>query len=369
MAFITPSLLEVWTRLRNSMRAFLPGTDAWIEPNNLSVAGRSFTLAIGSVYERVQYLYRQLFASSADGFHLEHRHAFEYGVTRKPPAPSQGVIVFTQAGGPFVTIPAGYKISRADGLVFSFLESAVPDAIGVCSVAVRAETDGAFTNTLPGTPLGFAADASYPTLPEHAFVGDQGLGGGADVESDDELRARVLQRKRQPPHGGARSDYERWALEVPGVTRVFVSAFKASDPNEAHTPLTIFPLFDGTRENGVPTAYDLLAVAQHIDPLRPVTARVYVSAARPRAVDIKIADLRDDSPQLRASIQRNLAAMFLERVPVVTGENAFTLPRSWIDEAIARSEGYRRHRLAAPEDDLAFPAGTLPTLGAVTFGA
>lgn len=367
MAFTTPSLLELWTRLRNSMRAFLPGTDAWIEPNNLSVAGRSFTLAIGSVYERVLYLYRQLFASTADAHHLEYRHAFEYGVARKPSAPAQGLVSFTQTAGPFVTIPAGYRLTRADGVVFYFLDAAVPSATGVCGVAIRSEIGGAFTNTLPGTPLDFAADTDYPNLPAHAIVGDQGLGGGADVESDDDLRARVLQRKRQPPHGGSKSDYERWALEVPGVTRVFVSAFKATDPNEAHTPLTIYPLFDATRANGVPTAYDLLAVAQHIDPLRPVTARVYIAAPAPLAVDVAIAALRDDSPQLRASIEQNLAAMFNERVPVVTGENAFTLPQAWLNEAVARGDGYRRHRLAAPDDDLSFPAGTLPILGRISF--
>jgi uncharacterized phage protein gp47/JayE len=370
MAFSTPSLLDVWTRLRNSMRAFLPGTDAWIEPNNLSIAGRSFTLTIGSVYERVLYLYRQLFASTADGYHLEYRHAFEYGLTRKPSAPAQGQISFTQTGsGPFVTIPAGYTVTGPDGTVFSFLADAIPDSKGNCTVMVRANVSGAFTNTLPNTPLSFAADPSYPTLPSQAIVGAQGLGGGADAESYDELRTRVLLRKQFPPHGGAKSDYVEWALSVPGVTRCFVSPFHASDPNQVASPLTVFPLFDNTRVNGIPTSLDLLAVAQAIDQQRPVTARVYIVAPQPVPVDIQIAALKIDSPQLRASIEANLAAMFFERVPVVTADNQFTLPVAWIDEAIARSDGYARHRLAAPTDDVFFNPGQLPVLGQVIFGA
>lgn len=368
MAFTTPSLLDVWTRLRNSMRAFLPGTDTWIEPNNLSVAGRSFTLAIGSVYERVLYLYRQLFASTADGYHLEFRHAFEYGVTRKPSAPAQGLITFTQTL-PAATIPAGYAVTAPDGNVYNFLTTAAPDATGKCTVEVRAASVGAATNQLPNTPLAFLADLDYPSLPATAFVGEQGLGGGADIESDEELRARVLLRKRSPPHGGSKSDYEQWALEVPGVTRVFVSSFEASDANQVASPLTLFPLFDDTRVNGVPTAHDLLAVAQHIDPLRPVTARVYVAAAQPRPVNIQIAGLQNDSAQLRASIQANLAAMFFERVPVATAENGFTLPIAWVDEAIARADGYVRHRLATPTADVDFSAGQLPTLGTISFGS
>lgn len=368
MAFSTPSLLDVWTRLRNSMRAFLPGTDAWIEPNNLSIAGRSFTLAIGSVYERVVYLYAQLYASTADGDHLEYRHAFEYGLTRKQPSAAQGIISFTQSSAPFVTIPANYKFTRGDGYVFASLAPAVPDGTGVCTVEVRAEATGAMTNTLPATPLAIAADVDYPTMPAQAIVGAQGLGGGADVEDDEDLRARVLQRKRNPAHGGAESDYERWALEVPGVTRVFVAPFKVTDANQVSTPLSIFPIFDDTRVNGVPTPADLLAVATHIDALRPVTARVYLVAATPVVVPIRIGGLKPDTSAMRAAIAANLAAMFAERVPVVTAENAFTLPVSWIDEAIARAEGYQRHRLVTPADDVSFLGGQLPILGAISYG-
>jgi uncharacterized phage protein gp47/JayE len=368
MAFKTPSIQDVWTRLRNAMRAYLPGTDAWIEPSNLSVVGRSFSLVLDEAYSRLLYLYRQLFASTADGFHLEFRHAFEYGVSRKAAAPAQGVVSFTQTGSP-ATIPAGWLATAPNGIVYTFLTTAVPGAGGVTTVEIRAATDGANTNQLPFTPLTLVQDAGYPSLPAECIVGAQGLGGGADVESDEDLRKRVLARKRQPPHGGSKSDYELWALEVPGVTRVFVSSFKATDPNQAHTPLTVYPMFDDTRSNGVPTAYDLSVVGQYIDQRRPVTARVYVAAPNPVPVSVRIADLRNDSAELRAAIISNLAAMFYERVPVVTGENNFTLPQAWLDEAISRCDGYVRHRIVAPEDDLSFMPGSLPILGDVSFGA
>jgi uncharacterized phage protein gp47/JayE len=158
-----------------------------------------------------------------------------------------------------------------------------------------------------------------------------------------------------------------WARAVPGVTRAFVSAFKTTDPAQSHTPLTVYPLFDDTRANGIPTPQDLLAVGQYIEDRRPVSARVYVSAPQPVAVPVGIVNLQPDTPQLRAAIQTNLAAMFYERVPVVTGENAFTLPQAWLDEAISRCDGYKRHRLATPADDVSFPAGTLPILGEVSF--
>lgn len=375
MPFKTPTLREIWTRWRDSARAFMPGTDSWIEPNNISVVGRSFALSLGSAYERAHYLYRQIFASSADAEHLEYRHAFEYGISRKAAAPAQGIISFQQTL-PAATLPAEYFVTAPDGSVFMFLAQAVPAADGLTSVEVRAIEPGAKGNLLPGTPLDFAADAAYPSLPSNAVVGPDGFGGGADIESDDDLRARVLKRKREPPHGGSRSDYEQWALEVAGVTRVFVSPFKTTNANAVAAALTVYPLFDKTRLNGVPNAYDLLAVAQRFEAApdgsptnaRPVTARVYVAAPRPVPVFISIGGLAGDTSYLRAAIQDNLKKMFYERVPVVTAENQFSLPVAWIDEAIARAPGYQRHRMITPKEDRVFEAGDLPILGEIDFG-
>lgn len=365
MAFQTPSLPDIWNGVKNAMRTYLPGTDAWVEPNNLSVVGRAFSLAVGSVYERINYLYRQLFASTADGFHLEYRHAFEYGISRKAAAPGQGFVSFTQTGT-FATIPAGYTITAPNGVIYEFLTTAVPNANGVATVEVRATTTGVTTNQSPQTPMTVPANIAYPSLPSVAYVGVNGIGGGADIESDEDLRARVLFRKRNPPHSGSKSDYIAWALEVSGVTRAFVSPFKTQDGQIA-SALTLYPLFDDSRPNGIPTAYDLLAVAQHIDPLRPVTARVYVVAPVPVIVNIQIAGLKNDTVYLREAIRSNLAAMFLDQVPVVTAENGFTLPNAWIDAAIARSDGYVRHTLMTPAADLSFDAGTIPILGTVSF--
>jgi uncharacterized phage protein gp47/JayE len=351
------------------MRTYLPGTDAWIEPNNLSVVGRSFSLAIGSVYERILYLYRQLFASTADDYHLEFRHAFEYGLIRIPSAPAQGIVTFIIPSGPFNVVPAGETLVRSDGIVFITTLSAAPDANGNCTVNVIATTSGAITNTLPGTPLTFVPDPNYHNLPTTAAVGEDGLGGGAEIETTDQLRARVLLRKQWPPHGGAASDYEEWALAVPGVTRVFISPFFSTDATQISSPLTIYPLLDDTRVNGIPTAQDLLTIAEAIEIQQPVTARVYIVAPSIVTVNIQIAALQTDSLSLRASIGANLAAMFLELVPVVTAQNGFTLPEAWIDEAISRSDGYVRHILLQPPGDVVFPIGSLPILGSISYGS
>lgn len=42
---------------------------------------------------------------------------------------------------------------------------------------------------------------------------------GTEVESDESYRQRILERKRRPARAGVPADWERWALEVKGVTK------------------------------------------------------------------------------------------------------------------------------------------------------
>ena len=49
-----------------------------------------------------------------------------------------------------------------------------------------------------------------------------GLTGGRATEADEALRARLLARIREPPRGGAASDYDFWARQVAGIGYVSV---------------------------------------------------------------------------------------------------------------------------------------------------
>src|ERR1019366_6335080 len=46
--------------------------------------------------------------------------------------------------------------------------------------------------------------------------------GGADLETDNPMRTRMLESYAAPPHGGDANDYVTWALQVVGVTRAWV---------------------------------------------------------------------------------------------------------------------------------------------------
>ncbi len=93
--------------------------------------------------------------------------------------------------------------------------------VGVNTIALRALDAGAVGNLAAGTALSMAV--AVVGVSGAAGVAVVTMTGGADEESDDELRVRVLARIRQPPMGGCAYDYVAWALQVAGVTRAWCS--------------------------------------------------------------------------------------------------------------------------------------------------
>jgi len=137
VAFNIPSIPDLGSRIRNAFRAYLPGTDALIEPNNLSIAGKTFALVFFEAYQRLGFLYKQMFASTADGEHLEFRHAADYGIVRKPATAATGLVTLTQVTPGAQTVAAGLVLVRDDGVLYATLDPAVMSA-GAATVAVRA---------------------------------------------------------------------------------------------------------------------------------------------------------------------------------------------------------------------------------------
>ena len=97
-----------------------------------------------------------------------------------------------------------------------------------------------------------------------------GLSGGVARESLESLRSRVIRSYRVIPHGGAASDYETWALEVPGVTRAWCRGGLLGPGT-----VTVFIMRDEDPQP-VPNDEQLAEVQEYIEPLRPVTAEVHV---------------------------------------------------------------------------------------------
>jgi uncharacterized phage protein gp47/JayE len=356
MAFAIPDIKAVVQRARNAFRSEMPGTDSWVWPNNVYVTAKVIGGAVWEVFGRLKWMDRQRFAMTAEGYELE-RHGLDYGIARKPASYAQGNVLVVADTYP-TAISVGTVFTRADGATFRSTQSKqvgkyTLDAL----VPVVADTPGRDSNTVYGTPLQLVHSHVVS-----AAVDSEGLGQGSDTETDDQLRERILHRKRYPPRGGDEHDYIGWARELFGVTRVFVKGNAYG-----RGTVGVWFLMDDTYPAGIPQAGDVAAVQAHLDSAAPVTASVIVSAPIADCVEVVIKGLAPDTQAVRESVAAELKSLFRNMARPGLPGDPFMLHQSWIWQAVSNATGERYHAVVAPASDVAFNTGVMPCLKSVTF--
>lgn len=349
MSFVRPTLSQIIERARADYEGRMPGADSRLRRSFLDVAARVQSGAVSGLYGYLDFIARQILPDTAEREYLA-RHAALWNLARKAATAAAGIADATGTDG--VAIPAGTVLARVDGARFLVTADAVI-ASGTAPLAVEAEVAGPDGNSAASTPLTFVSPIAG--VQAVAAVGGAGLAGGANEEADDDLLARLLQRIRNQPQGGAGADYERWALEVDEVTRAWVYPLYLG---EGTVGITF--VMDG-RVDIIPLSADVTAVQAHIDEVRPVTATVTVFAPLTLDVDMTIA-LSPDTPEVRAAVLAELADLFTR-----DSTPGGTLYLSRINEAISIAAGEDHHALLAPVADVVASAGTLARLGAVTW--
>lgn len=197
-----------------------PGTDPWCEFDALALELEGLELGAREAAHRV--LLRSQVGTDLD------QSAFDDGTARIPASRARRLATIV---GPPATaaVIAGATLSAADGTRFAVIdpvsgevltETGVTDGSGELVVTVEALIDGAAPNALAigailtwsSAPTGFAALATLGAVEV----------SGEEAESDDALRERLLQRRRERPGGGNRSYWRETLLPVAGVAEVFI---------------------------------------------------------------------------------------------------------------------------------------------------
>ncbi|WP_316234960.1 MULTISPECIES: baseplate J/gp47 family protein [unclassified Bradyrhizobium] len=370
--FSIPTLRDSVERARRAFRSYLPGSDAWIYPNNINPTAKLFGGIEHLLFGFADYIQKQKFALTADGENLN-LHGEELGLPRRPAAPASGNV-------PIVTLDAlavanGAVLTRADGARYIATVGGSIGTAGTLIVPVIADSNGKAGNAIAATPLDLTSGFSGPGLDTAtASVDSGGIVGGLDVEDDETYRARILFRKRNPPHGGAPADYVTWAGQVIGVTRVFVER-RFNGPGTVR----VFPLMDDLYPDGIPHPADIARVAAFIDEVAPASALVTVAAPVAHPVAVSVGGLQPFTTDVQEAIKAELAASFrinsrvagsdvpIAPMPYLASPTSFS--RSWIWQAIGNAAGETRCRVDLPAADVPLAAAEIATLGAVSFSA
>jgi uncharacterized phage protein gp47/JayE len=358
MAWLPRSLDDLSARVRGAFRTYMSGTDSALANNTITVIGKVIAALSHEFELRMKYLARQMFLSTATGAWVV-RHCADVGIYQKSASAASGFVSGTGAAN--ASYPAGVRFTSGN-VVYQSTASAFASPLGEITFAVASDSKGVATNRDAGGLLTLADPILYPTLGSQWIVGDAGLGGGADRESYEALKARGLQRKRNPPGAGTLADYERAALAVPGVVKAW--AFRGhSNPSF----LVVLFLFDG-RPGRIPTEGDVTVVQAAIEATRMIRVDDSVAAAPvARLIDITISGLASDTSEVRTRIAAALADMLFSRGRPGVASAPFWLSRSWITEAISGVIGEESHVLVEPAGDLLLTGGDYPVLGEITY--
>lgn len=350
MPFARPTLAELLERTRADVESRLPGTDPRLRRSMLGVLARIQAGASHQVLGYLDWIARQVFPDTAEAEELS-RWAAIWGVPRLPAGPAAGSVAAT--GTPDTVIPAGTVWQRSDGALFASAADATLVA-GAATVALTAQEAGAAGNTAAGSTLTLATPLAGVTS---TGLTTAGLTGGADEEDDERLRARLLDRIQQPPHGGAFFDYEAWALSVPGITRAWVRPLYLGPGT-----VGIYVVADESTPI-IPTQETIDAVQGVIDLVRPVTADVTVFAPVPVALDLTLR-VYPDTAAVRAAVAAEVSDfLYREAAP------GATILLSRLRESISSAAGEYTHEIQSPVLDVHHQPGQIAALGTLTWAS
>lgn len=350
MPFARPTLTNLIARIKADIETRL-STGKLAPRSFLAIIATALGGAAHLLHGHIVWATKQLFPDTAEEEYLA-RWASIWGVDRTAASFATGNITITGTNG--TIIPTGTRFKRADGVFYVTTASATISG-GTANIASKAVNAGTEGNAAAGTSLSLVT--SIIGVNTSATVASGGITNGEDSEPDESLRARLLDRIQQPPHGGAKFDYEKWAKEVIGVTRAWAYPL-AMGPGT----VTLTFVLDGETDI-IPDSGKVAEVQDYIDAdsRRPVTADVTVFA--PTAVNLNFTiSITPDTAEVRAAVEESLREL-LKR----DAEPGGTILISRIREAVSVAAGETDSVVTVPSANVTHTSGQIAVFGAITW--
>jgi uncharacterized phage protein gp47/JayE len=358
MPFERPTLNTIYRRLVSDIEARMTGNTPLLKGALLRVLAWVFAASIHIAYGFITWLGEQILPNTAETNWLD-KHAFMWGVIRKASTFAVGNVTFS--GVDTTVIPAGTLLQNDEGSEYETL-TLLTITGGSATGDIRATEPGEASNFYKPAPLfilQLVLTSPISGIDPDVIVNGE-ITGGLDEESDEDLRARILERIQLQPAGGAKNDYIRWAKEVDGISKAW--AF-GNYYGAGSVAVVIYPENPGL----------ITPVHNYIsDPARkPLTAVLYVDDIDPVTIHFWI-KLDPNDADLQTAITNNLAELLLDE-----GSPGGTILLSHMRTAISAS-GVFDYELTQiqvglavidPADDFTLNNFEFPQLGNIVFSA
>lgn len=169
-----------------------------------------------SLYAYADWSRKQSFPQTAAGEYLD-MHAALHGIRREAGSCAEGILSLrlSQALAFDLTVPEGTAFCIPGGLTYRLsMDCTIAAGLRQAGAEAKCTEAGLRGNAPAGAVCGMVNAPAYiaSVTNEAAFT------GGREAESDEHLRARVLEACRRRPNGANCGYYEAVALTVPGIT-------------------------------------------------------------------------------------------------------------------------------------------------------
>lgn len=381
MPFKRPTLTELREKNRTQLQSELRKTGALLRYSNMRVlADADAGLA------HLHYGYLDYIALQATPFNSTDEWLAGWAGLKSVyqnaanPASTPSYQFSGTAGAP---VGKGVVLRRGDGYRYSLVDAVTIGADGTAHGKLTAilpdiidapNGGGIDGNADAGTSL--TLDISLPGVDASGVMIEPAT-GGADIETQESLRARMLLAYQSPPQGGSDTDYKQWALAVPGVTRCWPKRRLMGAGS-----VGVYIMCDGNDEtnHGFPVGTDGISqlddwgaqkatgdqgrVADYIYPLAPVTALVYVCSPVAKTVNFEISGISHVGSDITAAINAAIDNVFFEGG---TPEGNGKIFLSDLNRAIGDIDGTAGFILVSPAANIELGVGELPVRGEVNY--
>ena len=328
MAWTSPTLSELISRVESDLNTKFFGTAATLRRSVLKVLARVWAGVVYPIHLFLFWIYAQAFAHLADGDQLD-RHGQEIGVFRKPATFANGLVLLTGTSG--TVIPQGTLIQTVvDRVEYQTTQDVT--LTGPTLVSVTAIVAGSAGNQESGVPLELVS----PIVGVDTVRTSGAISEGVEIEGDEEYRARILYKKRNPPQGGADADYVIWATSVSPVTDCWVFP---QYPEANSVTLRV------ANYNATPPVLSPSEVQDVVDYVtdrsrKPVTADVRVASVQVSVIVVR-AQIRPFNTTTMAAADTELRDLFSARAKSQgePGTPGTTIARSQVQNAISSATG------------------------------
>lgn len=348
MSYVRPTLSELATQIENDIYTRFGSSSRPVRFSVNKILSRVIAGAVHLTYGYIDFCMKQIIVDSASSEYLD-RWALVWGLQRKLPNKSEGLVIFSGNDG--AKIPAFTQIQTSDNFLFQTLFDAVIQN-GVALVKIQAMIPCADGNMQGGIALNLVSPIS--NIESNCVLDVNGTFNGTDIESDDSLRVRILDRIRNAPCAGNKKDYETWCLQVPGVTRAWCYPQYLGDGNVG------LSFVRDNDENIIPNEEQLKQVYNTISSVMPCTALLKVFSPTQNVVDFTIKST-DISVDAKKQISDQLKFLFFN-----IANPSCTIYISDILESLASIKTIQRISLISPTQDIALDDKSVGIVGVIT---